>query len=54
MGNPGIDGDEERGGDGVLYVNPGSPLRPRGGFVPTIARLAIAGGAVEAEIVPVG
>jgi uncharacterized protein len=40
--------------DGVLYVNPGSPVRPRGGFVPTIARLVVTGGAVEAEIVPVG
>jgi len=40
--------------DGVLYVNPGSPVRPRGGFLPTIARIVVFGGEVTAEIVPVG
>jgi hypothetical protein len=39
---------------GVLYVNPGSPVRPRGGFLPTIARIVVSGGEVAAEIVPVG
>jgi uncharacterized protein len=40
---------------GVLYVNPGSPVRPRGGHPPTLARIAIlAGGDLSAEIVQVG
>lgn len=34
---------------GVLYLNPGSPTRPRGG-IPSAARLKIRGGAVEAVL----
>jgi hypothetical protein len=40
--------------DGVLYVNPGSPVQPRGGFPPSVARLTLARGAAEAEILALG
>jgi putative phosphoesterase len=40
--------------DGVLYVNPGSPVRPRGGTAPSIARLIVDRGVVAAEIVALG
>lgn len=36
---------------GVLYVNPGSPSRPRGGFPPSIARLRLGDGPADAELV---
>lgn len=40
--------------DGVLYVNPGSPVRPRGGSAPSIARIFVSSGGLTAEIVPLG
>jgi putative phosphoesterase len=42
------------GEDGQLLVNPGSPTQRRRQPVHTVARLEIAGGTAEAEIVPVG
>ena len=38
---------EEYGANGVLFLNPGSPSRPRGGSVPSVARLFIDDGKVK-------
>jgi hypothetical protein len=38
---------EEYGAGGVLFLNPGSPTRPRGGSVKSLARLFVDQGAVK-------
>lgn len=40
--------------DGLLLLNPGSPTQRRRQPVPTVAWLEVAGGDVQAEVVPVG
>jgi putative phosphoesterase len=39
--------------DGVLLVNPGSPIRPRGGHGPTCAVLTVSAGGCRAELLDV-
>ena len=53
VGHSHVSGVGER--DGVLWVNPGSPVLPRGGQPPSVAVLTVeADGSVDAHIVTLG